>query len=341
MSTLPVTVLGARLPFIGVGGMSIGGGISYLLNHHGLATDSIIDAQVVLADASVQWARSDEDLMYTVQGAGFGFGAITELVVKAYPKPTQIYSGFLSFPMSQFNDIREHVVNTTATNTDPNVALLLGVILSDGVQTAIVIPIVLGDESFAKQALSWIWELPGVLLDTTAPMSWEELQDFQLALVSHPAMTSNYQQHSVVVKFLTTAVINAAVDWQTELLQDPRWAGLQLLFEPFIPGAFASHYTDGPWPHSSETMHIVQLIIEQVNATDPGDAEENINQLRFGGSLIERAAGIGNVLERYPNYVLQGTPAIEFYGPNLPRLEALKKQFDPGNRFNKDIDFLC
>lgn len=154
-------------------------------------------------------------------------------------------------------------------------------------------------------------------------------------------MTSNYQQHSVVVKFLTTAVINAAVDWQTELLQDPRWAGLQLLFEPFIPGAFASHYTDGPWPHSSETMHIVQLIIEQVNATDPGDAEENINQLRFGGSLIERAAGIGNVLERYPNYVLQGTPAIEFYGPNLPRLEALKKQFDPGNRFNKDIDFLC
>lgn len=105
--------------------------------------------------------------------------AITELVVKAYPKPTQIYSGFLSFPMSQFNDIREHVVNTTATNTDPNVALLLGVILSDGVQTAIVIPIVLGNESFAKQALSWIWELPGVLLDTTAPMSWEELQDFQ------------------------------------------------------------------------------------------------------------------------------------------------------------------
>lgn len=74
MSTLPVTVLGPRLPFIGVGGMSIGGGISYLLNHHGLATDSIIDAQVVLADASVQWARSDEDLMYTVQGAGFGFG---------------------------------------------------------------------------------------------------------------------------------------------------------------------------------------------------------------------------------------------------------------------------
>jgi hypothetical protein len=105
---------------------------------------------------------------------------VTEFVVKAYPKPTSIYSGFVLFGMDQFETIKANVANTTATNTNPNVALLMGVVFTGGAQTILVFPIVFGTESFAKSsALSWIWELDGALEDTTASISWETLQQLQ------------------------------------------------------------------------------------------------------------------------------------------------------------------
>lgn len=33
----------------------------------------------------------------------------------------------------------------------------------------------------------------------------------------------------------------------------------------------------------------------------------------------------------YPNYALYSDPVSQFYGPNLPRLQAIKKQYDPEN----------
>ncbi|KAF9077187.1 hypothetical protein BDP27DRAFT_1413630 [Rhodocollybia butyracea] len=316
MADLDVTALGGRLPLIGVGG--------------------IVDAEVVLADGSIVWASENPDLLYAVRGAGFTIGAVTEYVVKAYPKPTQIYSGFVLFTMENFEAIAANVANTTAHNTDPDVAILMGVVLSGGVQTILVFPIVLGTEAFAKEALSWIWALPDPILDTTTNVSWETLQSLQLDFVSHPLPTDDYQQHSIVVRSMTTSILQAAVDWQTPLLSDPRWAGLQILIEPFIPNSFASHFTTGPWPHSYPTMHVIQLFIQESNAAT-SDFTENFNQLVTGAGLVEAAAGSNNVLQRYPNYYLQGTPANQFYGSNLAKLEAVKGEFDPHNKFNKGI----
>ncbi|KAL9709707.1 hypothetical protein Ac2012v2_007447 [Leucoagaricus gongylophorus] len=69
-----VTVLGGRVPIVGTGGYSLGGGLSYLNNRHGLLIDSIVDAQVVLADGSVKWASTDADLLFGIKGAGFSMG---------------------------------------------------------------------------------------------------------------------------------------------------------------------------------------------------------------------------------------------------------------------------
>ena len=66
---------------------------------------------------------------------------------------------------------------------------------------------------------------------------------------------------------------------------------------------------------------------------------ENTQQLQTGASIIEKAAGPSNLagLGRYTNYYLQGTPAQQFFLGNLPKLQSIKKQFDPTNRFNKMI----
>jgi hypothetical protein len=208
----PFTVLGGRVPFVGVGGFTLGGGISYLQNLHGLASDSIVDATVVLADGSVKQAASDPNLFYAVKGAGFTIGgeisfvlywkdhadfhilfvaAVTELVVKAYPVPTNIYSGFILVGMDQFETVKANVANMTATNTDPNVSMLLGSVFTGGAQLLLVFPIVYGTEAFAKSsAVGWAWKLQNIIQDTTAVVDYQTLNSLQresLSLIIPPS----------------------------------------------------------------------------------------------------------------------------------------------------------
>jgi FAD/FMN-containing dehydrogenase len=68
------TLLGGRVSYVGVGGFTLGGGLSYLASLHGMACDSLIDAQIVLADGSIKWASEDEDLLFALKGAGHAFG---------------------------------------------------------------------------------------------------------------------------------------------------------------------------------------------------------------------------------------------------------------------------
>lgn len=87
MANLPVTVLGGRVGFVGVGGFTLGGGMSYLQNQYGLASDSIVDAQVVTAEGCIKWASKDADLMFAIRGAGYTIGG--ELPFSA--RPTRPY----------------------------------------------------------------------------------------------------------------------------------------------------------------------------------------------------------------------------------------------------------
>ena len=105
--------------------------------------------------------------------------AVTELVVKAFPKPTSIFSGFLIFPMSQFSTISSNFIATTNNNTNPDVSLLLATLQLSGQPVILVFPIVFGDEATAKAQLPWIWQLEGAIMDTTASVNWEELQSLQ------------------------------------------------------------------------------------------------------------------------------------------------------------------
>lgn len=57
-----------------MGGFTLGGGLSYLANMYGVAADSIVDAQVVLAGGGIVNAKDDEELLFALKGAGHAFG---------------------------------------------------------------------------------------------------------------------------------------------------------------------------------------------------------------------------------------------------------------------------
>lgn len=61
---------------VGVGGFTLGGGLSFMSAAHGFACDNVVNYEVVLANASIVNANENEnrDLFWALKGGGNQFG---------------------------------------------------------------------------------------------------------------------------------------------------------------------------------------------------------------------------------------------------------------------------
>jgi hypothetical protein len=84
-----VTVVGGRVASVGVGGLLLGGGISYFSGLYGFACDNVLNYEVVLADGSIVNANAGSpqyaDLFRALQGGTNNFGVVTRFDLRAYP----------------------------------------------------------------------------------------------------------------------------------------------------------------------------------------------------------------------------------------------------------------
>jgi FAD/FMN-containing dehydrogenase len=84
---------------VGIGGLTLGGGIGYLVRKHGLTIDSLLAADVVTADGQV--VRTDNathpDLFWAIRGGGGNFGVATRFQFRLH-EVGQIMGGMLILP---------------------------------------------------------------------------------------------------------------------------------------------------------------------------------------------------------------------------------------------------
>lgn len=75
---------------VGVGGLTLGGGMGWMVRKYGLAIDSLVAAQIVTADGRILETSENEhaDLFWAIRGGGGNFGVVTRFDFVAQPVET-------------------------------------------------------------------------------------------------------------------------------------------------------------------------------------------------------------------------------------------------------------
>src|SRR5258707_7392756 len=82
-----LAVTGGTVSNTGIGGLTLGGGLGWLMGKHGATVDNLISAQVVTADAEFHTVSADRepDLFWALRGGSGNFGVVTSFEYRVHP----------------------------------------------------------------------------------------------------------------------------------------------------------------------------------------------------------------------------------------------------------------
>jgi FAD/FMN-containing dehydrogenase len=97
---------GGTVSNTGITGLTLGGGLGWLMGKHGLTVDNLISADVVTADGEFRKAsaKDNPDLFWALRGGGGNFGVVTSFEYRLHPV-TQVLGGMVIYPLDQARDV--------------------------------------------------------------------------------------------------------------------------------------------------------------------------------------------------------------------------------------------
>jgi FAD/FMN-containing dehydrogenase len=163
---------------VGVGGLTLTGGIGWKVRKHGLALDNLVAAEVVLASGDLVRASAQEnpDLFWAIRGGGGNFGIVTAFEFAAHPT-TDVFCGVISFPASEATGVLQGWADYMRSAPDELTSVVnLANPVAGGHEAPVEIRVVFDgdDPDLAAEAIAPIRRLGTVLDDDVAVTAYPE-----------------------------------------------------------------------------------------------------------------------------------------------------------------------
>jgi FAD binding domain/Berberine and berberine like len=315
------------VPKTGIGGLTLGGGVGWLLRKHGMSIDNLLSCEIVTADGRVLTASvsENEDLFWALRGGGGNFGVVTSFEFQAHPVHT-VLGGLLLHPRdAAVNVIRffRDYMGAAPDELTAYSALLHG---PDGTPLIAVIACYCGEIGEGERVLQPLRAFGAPVLDAIQPMAFPAMQS--LLAPFFPDGNLNYWK-STLQRDLSDEAIAVIVDHANRMISPLSFVVLE-----YYGGAAGRVSKDATaYPHRDLPWDI--LFIAQW--TDPAQSTAQRDWARSGEDMLRPFSANAHLLSALD---IESEEIIHTaFGPNLPRLSAVKKKYDPTNffRVNQNI----
>jgi FAD/FMN-containing dehydrogenase len=315
---------GGVISTTGIAGLTLGGGLGWLMARYGLATDNLISAEIVTASGEIVRASKDEnaDLFWGLQGGGGNFGAVSWLEYRLHPVGA-VTSGLIAYPFERAGDVLRFFREITSQGLSDDFTIF-GALLHapDGARIAVILACHCGPVGDAEAALQPVKKFGTPAMDTIGATTYEATN--MMLDAGFPRGAINYWK-SNFMRDLSDEAIDTFIA-RFKICPSPM-SGLVL--EHIHGAAMRVGVSETAFPHRREGYNL--LVVSQW--LNPADNARNIDWARQSYELMRP----GFVSGRYVNYLADddGDDAVAAaYGPNYQRLQTLKTKYDPTNLFH-------
>jgi FAD/FMN-containing dehydrogenase len=327
--SLGLATTGGLVSTTGIAGLTLGGGLGWLMRRFGLACDNLLSADVVTAAGRAITASAQEnaDLSWGLRGGGGNFGVVTSFTYRLHPLD-RVLAGLVVYPYARARDVFAFHRDYAATAPDELVAHAALLTLPDLGPVAALLVCYSGSIEDGERALQPLRRFAPPVLDTIQPMPYTQLQ--RLYDEANAPGLHNYWKSSFLQDKLSDAAIETLVRG-FGMVPSPR---SNVLVEHV--GGAVRRVAGGETAFAYRDAEFDFLISAVWNS--PAQTAANVAWARelfaaLRPSLRERA---------YVNYLdaEDAGRVQDAYGTaTYARLVALKNKYDPTNifRFNQNI----
>jgi FAD/FMN-containing dehydrogenase len=317
----------------GVAGLTLGGGIGWLMTKYGMALDNLLSVDLVLADGSIARASADEhpDLFWAVRGGGGNFGIAASFEFKLHPVGPLVFGGLAAFPFAEARQVLRGF-RELAGDASEDLMVVGGLTTTpdgSGTKIAAVVVCHTGSSADAEATAARIRGLGTVAMDALGPIPYTVLNGmldagFTSGTLNYWKSTFLPQLSDQAIETLVSAYERCPVATSSILLESFHGQATRV---PVDATAFALR------DKGFNTLVLGQWM-------DRADSDGTTAWCRASFEALHGFAGE----RRYANYLGSdeeaGAAAAAAYGPNLAKLRQLKSQYDPENVFHQNLNIL-
>ncbi|HET9756374.1 MAG TPA: FAD-binding oxidoreductase [Candidatus Limnocylindrales bacterium] len=319
---------GGTVGSTGIAGLTLGGGLGFLMGSYGLTCDNLVSADVVTADGSFLTANDEnhEDLFWGIRGGGGNFGVVTSFEYCLHPVD-RLLAGLVAYPFEQARAALELFREVTAVAPDElSCAFVMVTVPDGGPRIAAIAACYNGSIEDGEKIVAPIRRLGPPLDDGIRPMTYPEVQRIFAEI---PFGLQNYWKGHFL-RDMPDAAIDAAVesfegvtsDHSAILIEAPHGAVRRVPDDATAFGQRQARFNASAlavWEGPTDPDRHVRWVRDYADAVAPYASGDYVNYLADDASSAEVASA---------------------YGPRrFERLVALKNRYDPSNvfRFNANI----